>query len=64
VLVRFEQGITARLYLDASQAMSGGKRIVFVDGGPENYNAAVDEVLCFVAEQIGLFPDARMSRML
>jgi len=45
VLDRFEPGITARLFLDASQATTVGKPTVFVDGGPENYNAAVDEVV-------------------
>lgn len=45
VLDHFEPGITARLFLDASQAMTEGKPTVFVDGGRENYNAAVDEVI-------------------
>lgn len=45
VLDHFGPGITARLFLDASQAMTEGKPTVFVDGGRENYNAAVDEVI-------------------
>lgn len=45
VLDHFEPGITARLFLDASQAMTEGKPTVFVDGGRENYNSAVDEVI-------------------
>ncbi|MEQ8853895.1 DDE-type integrase/transposase/recombinase [Gimesia sp.] len=45
VLDRFEPGITARLFLDVSQATTVGKPTVFVDGGRENYNAAIDEVI-------------------
>ncbi|QDT85297.1 hypothetical protein MalM14_29650 [Gimesia chilikensis] len=45
VLNRFETGITARLILDASQATTVRKPTMFVDGGCENYNAAVDEVI-------------------
>ena len=40
-----EPGITARLFLEASQTMTVGKPTVFVDGGRENYNAAVYEVV-------------------
>ncbi len=45
VLDHFEPGITAQLFLDASKAMTGGKPTVLVDGGSENYNAAVNEVV-------------------
>jgi len=42
---RFEPGITAQLLLDASRAMTSGTPTVLVDGGVENYNAAVDKVV-------------------
>ncbi len=45
VLDHFEPGITAQLFLDASKVMAGGKPTVLVDGGSENYNPAVEEVI-------------------
>jgi transposase InsO family protein len=42
---RFQPGITAQLLLDASRAMTSGTPTVLVDGGVENYNAAVDKVV-------------------
>jgi putative transposase len=41
----FEPGVTAQLLLDASQAVTTGTPTVLVDGGIENYNAAVNEVV-------------------
>jgi transposase InsO family protein len=45
VLGRFHPAVTARLLLDASQAMSSETPTVIVDGGIENYNSAVDELV-------------------
>jgi len=45
VLDHFEPGITAQLFLDASDSMDSETPTVLVDGGSENYNAAVDEVV-------------------
>ena len=45
VLDRFHPAITAQLLLDASNAMNSEQPTVVVDGGVENYNAAVDEVV-------------------
>ena len=45
VVDRFEPGITAQLFLDASRAMTSGTPTVLVDGGIENYNAAVNEMV-------------------
>ena len=45
VLDRFEPGITAQLFLDASSKTDSTQPTVLVDGGSENYNAAVDEVV-------------------
>jgi len=42
---RFQPGITAQLLLDASNAITSGTPTVLVDGGVENYNAAVDNVI-------------------
>jgi putative transposase len=42
---RFEPVVTAQLLLDASHAMTSGTPTVLVDGGVENYNAAVERVL-------------------
>lgn len=45
VLGSFEPDITARLLLDAAQAMKSGKPTLLVDGGVENFNSAVDKVV-------------------
>lgn len=45
VLDHFQPGVTARLLLDASQARNSETPTVVVDGGIENYNAAVDELV-------------------
>ncbi|MDB4680133.1 DDE-type integrase/transposase/recombinase [Planctomycetaceae bacterium] len=45
VLDHFEPGVTAQLFLDASKSTVSGTPTVLVDGGSENYNAAVDEVV-------------------
>jgi putative transposase len=45
MLDRFHPAVTAQLLLDASNAMDSEKPTVVVDGGVENYNAAVDEVV-------------------
>ena len=45
VLDHFDPGVTARLFLVASQSMVGGKPTVLVDGGSETYNPAVEEVI-------------------
>ncbi|MCA9121176.1 MAG: hypothetical protein H6822_35070 [Planctomycetaceae bacterium] len=45
VLGSFQAGITAQLVLDAFHAMNSGKPTLVVDGGIENYNAAVDELV-------------------
>ena len=45
VLDHFEPAVTAQLFLDASKSMAGGKPTVLVDGGSENYNPAVEEVI-------------------
>jgi putative transposase len=42
---RFEPGITAQLLHDASRTVTSGTPTVLVDGGVENYNAAVDKVV-------------------
>jgi transposase InsO family protein len=41
----FQPGITAQLLLQASNAVTSGTPTVLVDGGVENYNAAVDNVV-------------------
>jgi putative transposase len=45
VLDGFHPVITARLLLDAASAISLASPTVVVDGGVENYNVAVDEVV-------------------
>jgi transposase InsO family protein len=42
---RFHPAITAQLLLDASKSMTSGQPMVLVDGGVENFNSAVDEVI-------------------
>ena len=41
----FYPGVTAQLLLDASNSESRDKPMVLVDGGVENFNAAVDEII-------------------
>ena len=41
----FHPGVTAQLLLDASQSVASSKPLVLVDGGVENFNSAVDEVI-------------------
>lgn len=41
----FHPGVTAHLLLDASHSITSGQPTVLVDGGIENYNSAVDEVI-------------------
>lgn len=41
----FQPGITAQLLLNASDAMTGGKPTLVVDGGVENFNSAVDRIV-------------------
>ena len=45
VLDRFEPGITAQLFLDASNKWDSTQPTVLVDRGSENYHAAVDKVV-------------------
>ena len=47
VLDRFHPAITAQLLLDASNTTDSAKPTVVVDGGVENFNAAVDELVKF-----------------
>ena len=41
----FHPGVTAQLLLDASKSMASGKPMVLVDGGVENFNSAVDQLV-------------------
>jgi len=41
----FQPGVTAQLLLDASKCMTSDKPMVLVDGGVENFNAAVDQLI-------------------
>jgi hypothetical protein len=41
----FHPGVTAQLLLDASQSMTAGQPMLLVDGGVENFNAAVDQLV-------------------
>ena len=41
----FQTGVTAQLLLDASKSMTSGKPMLLVDGGVENFNSAVDEIV-------------------
>ena len=41
----FHPGVTAQLLLDASKSMTSGKPMVLVDGGVENFNSAVDQLV-------------------
>jgi transposase InsO family protein len=41
----FHPGVTAQLLLDASKSVTSGKPMLLVDGGVENFNAAVDKVI-------------------
>ncbi len=41
----FHPAITAQLLLDASQSMTAGQPMVLVDGGVENFNSAVDQLV-------------------
>ena len=41
----FQPGVTAQLLIDASRSMTSGKPMLLVDGGGENFNSAVDEVV-------------------
>jgi putative transposase len=41
----FHPGVTAQLLLDASKSVTSGKPMLLVDGGVENFNAAVDQVV-------------------
>ena len=41
----FRPGVTAQLLLDASQSMTAGQPMLLVDGGVENFNAAVDQLV-------------------
>ena len=45
VAASFDPGVTAHLLLDASEGMTSDKPTVPVDGGVENFNSAVDQVL-------------------
>ncbi|GEM_PF-2862241 len=45
LLDSFHPAITAQRLLDASNAMTSGNPTVVVDGGVENYNATVDELI-------------------
>lgn len=45
VAVSFHPGVTAQLLLEASQDMTTGRPMLLVDGGVENYNAAIDQVV-------------------
>ncbi len=41
----FHPGVTAQLLLDASKSVTSGKPMLLVDGGVENFNSAVDQVV-------------------
>jgi transposase InsO family protein len=41
----FHPGVTAQLLLDASKNVTSGKPMLLVDGGVENFNSAVDELV-------------------
>ena len=41
----FQPGVTAQLLLDASKSMTSDKPMVLVDGGVENFNSAVDQLV-------------------
>ena len=41
----FHPGVTAQLLLDASNIMTSEKPLLLVDGGVENFNSAMDEVV-------------------
>jgi len=41
----FHPGVTAQLLLDASKGVTSGKPMLLVDGGVENFNSAVDELV-------------------
>jgi len=41
----FHPGVTAQLLVDASKSMTSGKPMVLVDGGVENFNSAVDQLV-------------------
>ena len=41
----FHPGVTAQLLLEASQRMTAGQPMLLVDGGVENFNAAVDQLV-------------------
>ena len=41
----FHPGVTAQLLLDASKSVTSGKPVLLVDGGVENFNSAVDQVI-------------------
>ena len=41
----FHPGITAQLLVKASNSMTSGKPMVLVDGGVENFNSAVDQLV-------------------
>jgi transposase InsO family protein len=41
----FHPAITAQLLLDASKSMTSGQPMVLVDGGVENFNSAVDQLV-------------------
>jgi len=45
VLDKFQPAITAQLLFDASKQMDAQETTVVVDGGVENFNSAVDEVI-------------------
>jgi putative transposase len=45
VAERFHPGVTAQLLLEASKTVTSGKPLLLVDGGVENFNSAVDEVV-------------------
>ncbi len=45
VAATFEPAITAQLLRDAANTPTPGKPTVLVDGGVENFNSAVDEVV-------------------
>ena len=41
----FHPAITAQLLFDASKSMTSGQPMVLVDGGVENFNSAVDQLV-------------------
>ena len=41
----FDPGVTAQLLIDASKGLTSDKPTMLVDGGVENFNAAVDQVV-------------------